>query len=162
MPLCNGGPCSAHSPRARALSCPQYKYGSHSSSSMKLHPHPFLPSKNEPTMLKSVILLAALCYAQVTLAVYQIWIENNDNSKHRYLSVPEGSRWCYCLSKTQTAIIDDNGGGNVKLFSSSDCTGNFASGTKKTTYNSQWVNSVSFGEDGISSTWGGGKSCSLY
>lgn len=113
-------------------------------------------------MLKSVVLLAALCYAQVTLAVYQIWIENNDNSKHRYLSVPEGSRWCYCLSKTQTAIIDDNGGGTVKLFSTSDCTGNFALGTKKTTYNSQWVNSVSFGEDGIPSTWGGGKSCSLY
>ncbi|KAF9114345.1 hypothetical protein BGX30_006627, partial [Mortierella sp. GBA39] len=112
--------------------------------------------------LKSFILLAALCYTQVTLAVYLISIENNDDSKHRTLTIPNGERWCYCLSKTQTAIIYDNGGGSTKLFSTSDCTGNYAMGTGETTYNAQWVNSVSFGPEGIPSTWGAGRSCSWY
>jgi len=59
------------------------------------------------------------------LAVYLTSIENNDGSKHRTLTIPNGEHWCYCLSKTQVAIIYDNDGGSTKLFSTSDCTGNY-------------------------------------
>ncbi|KAG0009308.1 hypothetical protein BGZ82_004104, partial [Podila clonocystis] len=70
----------------------------------------------------------------------------------RSLIVPPGERICFCLSKTQTAIINGQLGGDVKLFSTSDCTGNYANGGKITN-NAQWVNSVSFGKSGISSSW---------
>ncbi|KAF9920695.1 hypothetical protein FBU30_009381 [Linnemannia zychae] len=107
-------------------------------------------------MRKSLILLATLCYTQAQ--TYFISIENNDGSKQRTLTIPNGERWCYCLSKTQTAVIKDIGGGSTFLFSSSDCTGNYAIGTGETTYNAQWVNSMSFGAGGIPSTWGAGVS----
>lgn len=75
------------------------------------------------------------------------------------MHVPFGSRYCYCLSKTQTSFIDGTKGGDVKLFSKSDCTGNYVDGSGTITYNAQWINSISFGESGIPSTWGGGTFC---
>ncbi|KAG0310872.1 hypothetical protein BGZ97_012257 [Linnemannia gamsii] len=113
-------------------------------------------------MHKSIVFLAALTYVQVSLAAVSIWIENNDNSKNKALWVPDGQRYCYCLSNTQTAYIDGRGAGVVKLFGKADCTGNFADGSGTVTSNAQWVNSVSFGASGVPSTWGGGKQCNQY
>ncbi|KAF9084349.1 hypothetical protein BGX27_003829 [Mortierella sp. AM989] len=115
-------------------------------------------------MHKSLLILSALCFAQLTLAQnnWYVTIKNNDNSKVRHLAAPRGYRFCYCLSKTQTATIDGRYGGNVKLFSKSDCTGNFVDGSNKITKNAQWINSVSFGVSGMESEFGGGEQCNQY
>jgi hypothetical protein len=110
-------------------------------------------------MHKSLALLTTL--AAGALAAPFILISNNGATKLKFFYVPDGERYCICLSKTQTARIDGVYGVNVKLFSTSDCTGNYANG-KTITDNAQWVNSVSFGASGIPSTWDGGKSCSWY
>ncbi|KAG0217303.1 hypothetical protein BGX33_010949 [Mortierella sp. NVP41] len=61
-------------------------------------------------------------------------------------------RACYCLKNTQTAKIYNRDGGDVKLFSTTDCTGNFSKLSEgKTQSNAQWVNSMSFGASGIPS-----------
>ncbi|KAG0032360.1 hypothetical protein BGZ81_011049 [Podila clonocystis] len=115
-------------------------------------------------MYKFILLWTALCLAQVALASpdYYIKIFNNDDSKSKLLEVMNGSRLCYCISQTQTARIDGRfAGGDVKLFSTSDCTGNWANGSGKITNNAQWVNSVSFGKSGISSSWGD-RRCKWY
>ncbi|KAF9924374.1 hypothetical protein FBU30_005644 [Linnemannia zychae] len=115
-------------------------------------------------MHKIILFLVTLCFANFVLAGdnYWVWIENNDGSKHRALATPPGYRFCYCLSKTQTNLIDGTIGGDVKLFSTSDCTGNYSNGSGKKTYNSQWVNSVSFGVSNRASEWGAGTSCNQY
>ncbi|KAF9921324.1 hypothetical protein FBU30_008691 [Linnemannia zychae] len=114
-------------------------------------------------MHKFFLLFSALCVANVALAQYHILITNNDGSKSMWLDVLDGNRHCFCLSQTQTATIEGQLGGDVKLFSRSDCTGSYSSGSGKTTYNAQWVNSVSFGASGIPSTWGPrGSTCSQY
>ncbi|KAG0037478.1 hypothetical protein BGZ82_002433 [Podila clonocystis] len=50
----------------------------------------------------------------------------------------------------QTARIMNYSGSDVKLFSSSDCTGNYDK-VADNAYNAQWVNSMSYGRSGISS-----------
>lgn len=110
-------------------------------------------------MHKSLALLATL--AAGALAAPFVMIVNNDGSKWKFLDVPDGKRYCFCLKDTQTARIRGENGGDVKLFSTSDCTGNYANGNKVTD-NAQWVNSVSLGASGISSTWGAGRSCKWY
>ncbi|KAG0224883.1 hypothetical protein BGW42_004813 [Actinomortierella wolfii] len=113
-------------------------------------------------MQSSFLLLTALCFASVVLAETRVWIENNTGSKHMSLAVPAGERFCYCISKTQTALIDGRGGNNVKLFSRSDCTGNYSNGSGKVTKNAQWVNSISFGVPNKPSIWGAGTQCNWY
>ncbi|KAG0054092.1 hypothetical protein BGZ83_011976 [Gryganskiella cystojenkinii] len=110
-------------------------------------------------MHKSLVILATL--AASAFAAPNALISNNDGSLYRFLDVPDGQRYCFCLKQTQTARIDGTYGGDVKLFSSSDCTGNYANG-QTITNNAQWVNSISLGASGISSTWGAGTSCSWY
>ncbi|KAF9921003.1 hypothetical protein FBU30_009025, partial [Linnemannia zychae] len=120
-----------------------------------------LPSHVKPAL---ILLLAAFCLAQLVLASpdYYIKITNNDGSKSRNLEVLYGYRQCFCISKTQTAKIDARYAGmDTKLFSTNDCTGNWADGTGKITSNAQWVNSVSFGRSGISSSWGD-RRCDWY
>ncbi|KAG0293395.1 hypothetical protein BGZ96_002863 [Linnemannia gamsii] len=111
-------------------------------------------------MLKSIVLLATLATGALA-ADYFALISNNDGAKWTFLDVPSGSRYCFCLKDTQTARIDGGNGGDVKLFSTTDCTGNYANG-KKVTDNAQWVNSISLGASGKKSTWGAGKSCKWY
>ncbi|KAG0090810.1 hypothetical protein BGZ93_010601 [Podila epicladia] len=115
-------------------------------------------------MHKSLLVLSALVFAQLTLAQnnWYVTIKNNDGSKFRHLAAARNYRFCYCLSKTQTATIDGTIGGNVKLFSKSDCTGSFSDGSGKVTKNAQWVNSVSFGVSGMESEYGGGDQCNQY
>ncbi|KAF9921621.1 hypothetical protein FBU30_008305 [Linnemannia zychae] len=105
-----------------------------------------------------------LGFAQVCIAQnwYWIFIFNNDGSKNTALYSHLDNRVCYCLVDTQTAKIDGRPGGTVKLFSTSDCTGNWSSGSGKITYNAQWVNSVSIGVADKPSNWDGGKTCKWY
>ncbi|KAG0025746.1 hypothetical protein BGZ82_009850 [Podila clonocystis] len=112
--------------------------------------------------MKVTLLLSALCIAQVALAEtwYSIHLNNNDGSKATTLDFQD-DRVCYCLSQTQTAKIDGTKGGDVKLFSSDNCTGNYSNGSGKVTSNAQWVNSVSFGRSGIPSL-GPGRNCKWY
>ncbi|KAG0086443.1 hypothetical protein BGZ93_000116 [Podila epicladia] len=109
--------------------------------------------------MKVILLLSTLCIAQVAVAQtwYSIHLYNNDGSKDTTLDFQD-DRVCYCLSETQTAKIDGTKGGDVKLFSSDDCTGKYSNGSDKMTTNAQWVNSVSFGRSGIPSL-GPGRNC---
>ena len=72
-------------------------------------------------LLSSAVLAGvALAGAPYKLAVYnkagngEVLIENYDTT-----------RWCWCLSGTQTHSITAINGGLVRLFSSKDCTGNY-------------------------------------
>ncbi|KAG0323696.1 hypothetical protein BGZ99_002573 [Dissophora globulifera] len=105
-------------------------------------------------MHKTIILLSALC-ANVAFAatVYYVDIRNNDNSKYFRFEVDGAStRGCFCVKNTQTGSITGVGGGNIKLFSTTDCTGNYQTiGSDSHITNTQWVNSLSFGASGVSS-----------
>ncbi|KAF9934522.1 hypothetical protein FBU30_001663 [Linnemannia zychae] len=102
-------------------------------------------------MYKILLLLSTLIAVQAANVETYIYLKNNDGSRETYFNTPGGARYCYCISQTQTAQINGIEGGDVKLFSTSDCTGNYANGSGKITYNAQWINSVSFGVSGIPS-----------
>ncbi|KAF9273045.1 hypothetical protein BGZ68_001877 [Mortierella alpina] len=105
-------------------------------------------------MVKALLLLttffASAALAQVTPSYYATLFNNAGKSEE--LAVPRTKRACVCLKNTQTARIMNYSGGDsvVKVFSSTDCTGTFATVTDNI-YNAQWVNSMSFGRSGISS-----------
>ncbi|KAF9934525.1 hypothetical protein FBU30_001666 [Linnemannia zychae] len=114
-------------------------------------------------MHKSLLLFSALAFAEAAFAAFAVTVYNNDGSYGAILDAQDGQRICYCVSATQTAKIIGTSGGDVKLFSKSDCSGNYANGSGITTYNAQWVNSISVGESGIPSTWGiHGQRCNWY
>ncbi|KAG0071450.1 hypothetical protein BGZ89_010576, partial [Linnemannia elongata] len=71
-------------------------------------------------------------------------------------------RICYCVKNTRTNVFETWPDVNVRLFSTSDCTGNFQAMGEgyDTVGNAQWVNSVSVGEAGISSS--GPDGCPKY
>jgi hypothetical protein len=101
-------------------------------------------------LFKSLSLLAVLA-ATVAAADYHVTYWNNAGVE-RGLWVNKGYRVCFCLKNTQTNKIKNEDCGDVKLFSTADCEGNFVKlGIGKTQSNSQWVNSVSFGDSGIPS-----------
>ncbi|KAF8951391.1 hypothetical protein BGZ46_003997 [Entomortierella lignicola] len=106
-------------------------------------------------MQKTLILLSALC-ASVALAAspYYADIRNNDGSKKfRFTVYGDTNRACWCVKNTQTGSITGVNGGNIKLFSTSDCTGNYQTiGSNSEASNTQWVNSFSFGASGVSSS----------
>ncbi|KAF9096609.1 hypothetical protein BGX29_008517 [Mortierella sp. GBA35] len=102
-------------------------------------------------MHKTLVLLLAL--SSSAFASYYADIRNNDGSKaFRFTVVAPSSRACWCVRNTQTGSIKGVNGGNIKLFSSSDCTGNYqtieSNGIAK---NTQWVNSFSMGASGVPS-----------
>ncbi|KAG0037267.1 hypothetical protein BGZ82_002867 [Podila clonocystis] len=98
-------------------------------------------------LLKSLSLLAILA-ATAAADDYHVSYWNNAGVR-RGLWVDKGYRVCFCLKNTQTNKIKNEDNGDVKLFSTSDCNGNFVQlGKGKTQSNSQWVNSVSFGDSG--------------
>ncbi|KAG0265848.1 hypothetical protein BGZ95_003200 [Linnemannia exigua] len=111
-------------------------------------------------MHKSILLLATLACSSVAFASHVISVKNNDGSKSQAFEIPDNTRYCLCVSGTQTAQIDGRNGGQVRLFGKSDCTGNFVDGAK-VTGSAQWVNSISFGRSGIpSQDWG--VTCKWY
>ncbi|KAG9061995.1 hypothetical protein KI688_006714 [Linnemannia hyalina] len=101
----------------------------------------------------SVLLLLVLATLNGALALgdWQFRVYNNAG---KTVEVPViGKRHCVCLETSQTAKIKNTNGGVMKLFSTDDCTGNFAVLSKGATRsNAQWVNSASVGKDGVPST----------
>ncbi|KAF9142292.1 hypothetical protein BG015_000986 [Linnemannia schmuckeri] len=110
-------------------------------------------------MHKSSLLLLVLATVNSAMALgdWQFVVTNNAG---RSVEVPvAGKRHCVCLENSQTAKIKNTNGGVMKLFSTDNCTGNYAVLSKGATRsNAQWVNSASVGQDGIPST--GPYSCS--
>ncbi|KAF9216975.1 hypothetical protein BGZ59_007120 [Podila verticillata] len=103
-------------------------------------------------MHKTLVLLSALCASALATAPYYIDIYNNDSSKYFHFATYDEERVCWCVKNTQTGSITGVNGGNIKLFSSTDCTGNYqtiGSNTKQS--NTQRVNSFSFGPASIPS-----------
>ncbi|KAF9103751.1 hypothetical protein BGX27_010392 [Mortierella sp. AM989] len=102
-------------------------------------------------MSRTLLLLLVLCAIG---ALAQTWTIEVTNNAGRKVSVDiAGRRHCICLKNSQTAKIKNTNGGVMKLFSTSDCTGNFAELAKGSTRsNAQWVNSASVGLAGIPST----------
>ncbi|KAJ2956750.1 hypothetical protein NQZ79_g7411 [Umbelopsis isabellina] len=66
------------------------------------------------------------------------------------------SRKCLCLKGTTTwQIGQSTGAGTVKMFSTTDCTGNYeVVPTNSYISNAQWVNSISYGPSGSSAMYG--------
>ncbi|KAF9969737.1 hypothetical protein BGZ73_007762 [Actinomortierella ambigua] len=105
------------------------------------------------TMNKLALLFAALCFIQQMAYAwdfYTVYVENKEKTKYASFYSERYERLCYCVRDTSTYRIDGDRGGDVKLFSTTDCTGNYAAGTKEN-INAQWVKSISFGKSGISS-----------
>ncbi|KAF9935476.1 hypothetical protein BGZ75_010230 [Mortierella antarctica] len=101
-------------------------------------------------MVKAILLLTTL-FTSAALATdyYYVAIFNNAG-KSEELQVPRTKRYCVCLRNTQTARIKNFSGSDVKIFSSSDCTGKYSQ-VADNAYNAQWANSMSYGRSGISS-----------
>ncbi|KAF9132184.1 hypothetical protein KI688_011849 [Linnemannia hyalina] len=101
--------------------------------------------------MKLLYLLSAVACASVALAEYKLQICDNTCKRVHTFKTPNNIRPCICLASTQTGTIGGIGGGDIKLFQSIDCTGNFQKiGPNAGISNAQWVNSVSFGPSGSS------------
>ncbi|KAG0340153.1 hypothetical protein BG004_006538 [Podila humilis] len=117
-------------------------------------------------MLKSSAILLMISVSAVLLNGVEagwarLYIKNNAG-KEQSVVVASNSRACACLKNTQTNSIRASNGGVVKLFSNKDCTGNFkVLGKNSMIKNAQWVNSASWGADGIPS-WGGSVCDDLF
>lgn len=100
--------------------------------------------------MHKLLLLLGLCTVG---ALAQTWSFSCTNNRGTTVNAPVvGKRVCICLETSQTAKLTNTNGGDMKLFSTSDCTGNFVQLAKgKTQSNAQWVNSASVGQSGISS-----------
>ncbi|KAG9319175.1 hypothetical protein KVV02_007295 [Mortierella alpina] len=86
---------------------------------------------------------------------------NNRARDTNLSSINQDNHWCICLKNTQTDKIYNRNAKDVKLFSSTDCTGNYSPLViGKTQNNAQWVNSASIGKSGIPSV--PPKSCPNY
>ncbi|KAF9896597.1 hypothetical protein BX616_007141 [Lobosporangium transversale] len=102
-------------------------------------------------MHKSLLLLALCAAGALAQGDYHVDITNSAGWTRTFYEY-SGYRACYCLINTQTAKIYNRDVGDVKLFSSTDCTGSYTPLAKgKTQYNAQWVDSMSFGKSGIPS-----------
>ncbi|KAF9090359.1 hypothetical protein BGX27_002283 [Mortierella sp. AM989] len=106
-------------------------------------------------MVKAAALLLTFC-ASIALAdtrfFYKVNYWNTAGTKVDNLMADYGTRVCICLKNIQTGSIQGNAGGDIKLFQSTDCTGNFQKlGSNSKLTNTQWVNSISFGKSGIPS-----------
>ncbi|KAF9273044.1 hypothetical protein BGZ68_001876 [Mortierella alpina] len=104
-----------------------------------------------PTMLKAIVLLSFCVIVALAQNTYYLSIYSNTGARKGFY-IYEGYRKCACLKNTQTNKIENEDGGDVKLFSTSDCTGNYVQMKNGATQsNAQWVNSMSYGSSGMSS-----------
>jgi len=63
----------------------------------------------------------------------------------------DSTRTCFCVSNIHTEVFANQNGGTLKLFSSSDCTGNYdVVPLHSEISNGEWVNSFSLGPAGSS------------
>ncbi|KAF9178346.1 hypothetical protein BGZ51_004753 [Haplosporangium sp. Z 767] len=100
--------------------------------------------------MHKLLLLLGLC----TIGAFaQTWSFSCTNNRGTTVNNPViGKRVCICLKTSQTAKLKNTNGGDMKLFSTTDCTGNYVQLAKgKTQNNAQWVNSASVGQSGIPS-----------
>ncbi|KAF9921620.1 hypothetical protein FBU30_008304, partial [Linnemannia zychae] len=94
-------------------------------------------------MHKIALVLSALSIIQVAFAqTYSIKVFSSSGPQS---IVFNDDRFCYCLSETDVGMIDGTNGGNVLLFGSNDCTGNYVKMPSPVITNAQWVKSVKFG-----------------
>ncbi|KAG0294843.1 hypothetical protein BGZ97_004961 [Linnemannia gamsii] len=111
-------------------------------------------------MYKSLLLLLGL--GSSAFAARSVIVRSNDGNQHFQFWLNDVDRYCYCVRDTQTGSIEGVNGGVIRLFSSSDCTGNYQTiGSDERIYNTQWVNSFSYGAGGIASG-GPGPRCNWY
>ncbi|KAG0379749.1 hypothetical protein BGX24_011861 [Mortierella sp. AD032] len=103
-------------------------------------------------MHKTALLLLALSSTAYAGATYA-WamISNTGGSMDHVFQVPVDQRKCFCVKNVQTATIYSDSESNTRVFSSSDCTGNFQA-LGEGISNAQWVNSISLGKSGIRSS----------
>ncbi|KAG0023148.1 hypothetical protein BGZ81_008246 [Podila clonocystis] len=108
-------------------------------------------------MHKSSLLLLAVYAASVS--AYEVVVKNNAGWTQTFPAHAD-ERWCYCMKNTQTNSIKNTNGGDVKLFSTTDCTGNYSQLKPSSQMNNaQWVNSFSMGASGIPSEIANHGSC---
>ncbi|KAF9542723.1 hypothetical protein EC957_001704 [Mortierella hygrophila] len=99
-------------------------------------------------MHKSLALLALLAASALAIGDYHMDVINSANKKIRFYDY-KGHRTCLCIKNIQSAKIRNVDVGDAKLFSTTDCTGNYSKlGKGNTQSNAQWVNSFSFGDSG--------------
>ncbi|KAF9998097.1 hypothetical protein BGZ79_008228, partial [Entomortierella chlamydospora] len=107
------------------------------------------------TMQKTLVLLSALFCAGIAQAgaPYFVLIKNDAGTQSTQFYEEYGARICQCVKNTQTGSITGQNGGDIKLFSSTDCTGNYETlGSNSVAKDTQWVNSLSFGASNIASS----------
>ncbi|OAQ24798.1 hypothetical protein K457DRAFT_129505 [Linnemannia elongata AG-77] len=106
-------------------------------------------------MHKAALLLLAI--SSISYAASDdtwVLIANVGWTKDHVFQVPSNQRNCVCVKNVQTYRIYSDSFCNARAFSSSDCTGNFQTitSTDHPIGNAQWVNTISFGKAGISSS----------
>ncbi|ORX52829.1 hypothetical protein DM01DRAFT_1408152 [Hesseltinella vesiculosa] len=103
-------------------------------------------------MLLKTISLASLLLVVPSVFGYQFTV-TNQAGKSVQLYNNCNARLCACLANTQSHTICGNNGGTIKVFSTSDCSGNFATvASNGCINNAEWVNSISTGPATGSST----------
>lgn len=96
-------------------------------------------------------LLSLIAYAQ---ACYSEFNYRTSAGTMHYISNYSCNRVCHCVKNVNTHKVYPWHEGVTKLFSTTDCTGNYQTITGMVE-NAEWVNSVSFGPSGISQgPWG--------
>ncbi|KAI8059142.1 hypothetical protein BC940DRAFT_314338 [Gongronella butleri] len=103
-------------------------------------------------MLLKGIALCLIVAQSTVLASYQVFLyPHGDGTPGCYSISTKSKRKCVCVKNFKTAVVENDSGGVVRMFSTSDCTGNYATlGYKQDQINAYWVNSVSFGPSGTS------------
>ncbi|KAG0309746.1 hypothetical protein BGZ97_012983 [Linnemannia gamsii] len=98
-------------------------------------------------MLKSVLMLA-LCAVISVAQAGEIHLWNSAGKRISLFDQP--GRNCFCLENTKAVKMYNKDGINVKLFSTSDCTGNYAAFPQGRTLNNvHGINSVYIGQLGF-------------
>ncbi|KAG0221689.1 hypothetical protein BGW42_007356, partial [Actinomortierella wolfii] len=109
-----------------------------------------------PIMRQNVVILLLLALISTAFAYKCAIISNNDGKKSEKLCVHDADRQCFCVANVQTYKIKGVNGGDIKLFWSRDCTGNFKKlDSNSETVKAHWVNSISLGKSGIPSYYDG-------
>ncbi|KAF9974631.1 hypothetical protein BGZ73_001894 [Actinomortierella ambigua] len=107
-------------------------------------------------MYKQISFLVLLALSSTAFAVKCVQVTNNSGKLTEKLCVVDQDRQCFCLKNTQTNIIKGINGGDIKLFWSSNCKGDYnILGSNSQISGAQWVNSVSLGASGKPSYYDG-------
>ncbi|KAI9307063.1 hypothetical protein BJ944DRAFT_238194 [Cunninghamella echinulata] len=95
-----------------------------------------------------LFVLGLIAYVQA--CYYEVNYVTSAGRTH-YIANYSCSRYCVCVKNVNTYQIYSGVSGVTRLFSSTDCTGNYQTinGNIK---NGEWVNSISFGPLGVSNT----------